>query len=938
MIKIGGFVGFSLAIPWILLPGTCSAETGPVEIDNGKVKARFTATAGGVRQEFLAKTGEGWRLVASSFLPPASSSVAGRLYDSSIDPDHRVIASESLTTIGKPSRVGPRTSIHLNGSRHGQDVESTVTLEEGEPYAHIEFTAKLKGTPPTLEYLVLPIEVQFDGQPDFAHAPSFEPTADSVISDRVFFSPAAIVQKGGVLAAVVPDLDLIRQEVVYAKEARQQTHPRIFAVPVDPSKITLPHALIVDVKSDAGRPIIGYGAMDSVVNQHVWFRHENRAATMVRELSSHRVRCGFDLFVQAEAPANRGYAIVSQHLWKRYGSRYFQQPRPQAMPFDEYAKICYSAYEVYQGYDVAGTEGLNHRKMPDRPDLNSWQEWAQDGKPVGGYRLSAPQWYDLIAFSAWWNNVDDAGGMHDWGKHLDDPKLIEKARRIVNLVLSAPQKDGMFPSLYNLKEKRWIGSMWNFPATGYDPGRASPYWDWSHGAYHTAAASVTVGYLLEYYRKCEQDPRILEFAERYAAFLLSHVSDTGRIASWFGPDLNPLPAMTWNAEGGAHAWMLAELYRATRKAPYLDASKRLAGFLTREVMPNQRWADFETFYSCAIKSETFFDARTGQPGRDTMSMLWALQGFTSLYETTGEVVWLEHAQAMADYLSFFQTVWAPPYVITAYPFGGISSQLGDAEWLDIRSHRVAGPLVRVGRLAGRQDLIERGVAMNRSSFALVVHPRHRENHIYDDSDFPVGLGPENIDHEGFPQKPLSSGPSWSSVGALAGAAQVLEQLGGLYLDLERDLAVGADGIAVEDFTRNGADLELTLKNPLAALSAPYVPPYSIKLNVSGAKLEQYRLSINGAPPRVVTAKEFSRSSIVVGPGRSFQMVTAPLKPSFPSTTPRSTAPASVPGGPAPSSNPRPAAPVGPRRSAPTTSTSTSVSSSSSSRSAATTSR
>ena len=388
---------------------------------------------------------------------------------------------------------------------------------------------------------------------------------------------------------------------------------------------------------------------------------------------------------------------------------------------------------------------------------------------------------------------------------------------------------------------------------------------------------MTVGYLLDYHRNCEKDDRILEFAERYAAFLLGQLSDKGLIPSWFGPDLNSLPAMAWNAEGGAHAWMFAELYRVTRRPVYLDASKRLAGFLTGEVMPNQRWADFETFYSCAVKPETFFDSRTGQPGRDTMSMLWALQSFTSLYETTGEAVWLEHAQAMADYLSFFQAIWAPPYVITAYPFGGFSSQIGDAEWLDMRGHRVAGPLVRVGRLAGRKDLVERGVALARASFTLVVHDRHSANHIYDYSDFPVGLGPENIDHEGFPQKPLSSGPSWSSVGALAGAAEVVEQAGGLYVDLENAFAVGVDGLAVEKFALNGPNLEILLKNPLAELWAPFAEPYAVKLNVHGARLGEYRLSLNGSQPQAMTAKDLSQASIMVGPNQRFQIVTTPPK-------------------------------------------------------------
>ena len=98
--------------------------------------------------------------------------------------------------------------------------------------------------------------------------------------------------------------------------------------------------------------------------------------------------------------------------------------------------------------------------------------------------------------------------------------------------------------------------------------------------------------------------------------------------------------------------------------------------------------------------------------------------------------------------------------------------MGDAEWLDQRAHRFADPFVRIGLLTGRQDLVERGIAAARSSLTLANHPRHQANGIYTHTDFPVGLGPENIDHEGFPQRPLSSGPSWNSVGGLAGVAHV----------------------------------------------------------------------------------------------------------------------------------------------------------------------
>ena len=236
MSQISRLLVFSFALGLVSVARAGTAANQPVEIDNGRVKARFTASESGVRTEFLAKTGSEWRMVASSYLPTASSSVAGRLYDSSIDSDHRLIVNQVVATIGSPRREQARSSVTLGGSRRGQDVELTVSLEEGKPYAHVEFTAKLKGIPPKLEYMIFPLEVQFDGKPDFAHAPTFEPTADSVIGDRVFFSPAAIVQRNGMLVAVVPDLDLISQEKVYAKDARQQTHPKIFRSPGRPIK------------------------------------------------------------------------------------------------------------------------------------------------------------------------------------------------------------------------------------------------------------------------------------------------------------------------------------------------------------------------------------------------------------------------------------------------------------------------------------------------------------------------------------------------------------------------------------------------------------------------------------------------------------------------------------------------------------------------------
>ena len=647
----------------------------------------------------------------------------------------------------------------------------------------------------------------------------------------------------------MPDLDDINRHLVYAKGARRHPDSNAFAVAVDPAKVSMPAVLDLELPSGkSSRPILTSGMADYITHQHVWFQHLDMPGAMVRELSTNEVRIGMDLLLSTDASKYRGYQMAAQHLWRRYGSDYFRQSLPQVMPNAEYAKTCYPANFAYQGYDVAG-EQLRHRQQPDRSDLCVWQQWELDGQPVGGLRLHAPQWFDFIAYLGWWNNACDATGLHYWGTRLGDQDLLNKARRMVNLALSAPQNQGIFPALYDLKRKGWLRSLWSPPLEGYDPAKRSAYWEWNEGgAYQTASASVTAGYLLQYRRYCEADPRILPYVRAYGDFLLANMQTNGCVPGWFTADLKPLPSLKWNADGGAHVWVLSELFLATRERKYLNAARKAAGFLLREVMPQQRWADFEAFYSCAIKPETYFDPRTGQWPCNTMSASWALQGFLSLHEAAHDKQYLDAAAAVADFVALFQAVWAPHYVVTAYPFGGVSSQLGDAEWLDQRAHRVADPFVRIGLLTGRQDLVERGIAAARSSLTLANLPQHLANGVYTHADFPLGLGPENIDHEGFPQRPLGSGPSWNTVGGLAGIAHVMRRLGGAYVDFEHHLAVGVDGLKILSFERQGKTIRLALQNQLALLPMPYDQPYNVELRLAGLPAGEYTLLLNHQPP------------------------------------------------------------------------------------------
>jgi hypothetical protein len=865
---LGSTVGSALVLDALPFPEKASVpvlrvkeELDAVEIDNGLVRARFRKLPHGIEQEYSALDADGrWTTVARSLHPgrPRPSGCAPLYADQNVAGAYRLLAADGLRSVHIAQKADGHVQVELRGELEGNEIEQSVLLERGENYLHIEVRAVLAADPPRLEYLLSTFCFVGGASPDFTHVPCLKRASDDVIGDRIFDAPAVILQKGGGLAALLPDLDLLNQEVVYAKGARPVDGIRGFQVPQDPDHISFPAIMDLDLKSGlTPDPIFAFGLADFITEQHVFWRHENKQGAMVRELARNQLRYGFDLFLRADAPANRGYQQVSKYLWERYGAHYFEQPRPQAMPFSEYARVCFPAAFAYKG-DMAQDAKRYSEQQPYDPansgPLESWLEFDLDGRPCGGIRATPAQWYYDIQFSPWWNNVRDAMGMYWWGMR-GDASLVAKARRIVNLSLAAPQHEGIFPSIYNYRDKRWVGcywkpaedfnAHWTFPST-WDPKRIpTNFWNSRSDYYQTSAASKTGVYLLRFRRLCEDEPRILPFLQAYGDFLLAHVDSNGSLPAWFNKDLEPVRQLRFNGEGGIHIWFLIELYAATQEKKYLETSKRLADFMNREILPSRRWYDFETFYSCSIKPENFLDEFTGQWPQCTLSMLWAIDGFASLHQATGNTDYLSAAEAVADYAGFFQAVWQPHFIITAYAFGGFRSQNSDAEWLDMRQSLFGESFARLGLMTGRQDLLERGVAALRSSLAIINHPRLIQNDIFRYPRYPLGIEPENIDHEGLPQDPLRSGFDWGEGGALASAAGLMQQLGGAFIDFKRSIGVGVDGVYVKSFTHEGRQVRLNLHNQLAALPFPYSDPYRLELRIQGLPAGTYQLVVNG---------------------------------------------------------------------------------------------
>ena len=849
-----------------------------IELENSRVRLVCVIDSPIVTQTYFAEVNGDWKEVAASFSgseKPQDKIMPLYKKGPGFADEYRLMANEGFKNVKVITSNDDTVKLVLTGEINKNTIEQTVELHPDQDYFHIEIKANLTKEP-KLEYLLSSFTFSLPGKPDFNFVPSVKRADDDLIGDRKFFAPAAIVEKDGFMLALVPDLNLINQNIVYAKGARPQKHPRIFAVPIDTNKISFPTALDLDLHSGVSEhPLISYGLIDYWTEQHVYWRHENENGNQVRLLSDNKLHYGFDLFINSKVEKTRGYERISSYLWEKYGRQYFQMPKPQAMPFSVYAQVCYPATFAYEGYDVINGAAMRTREprkinisishRQGHPELETWQQWEKNGVAMGGLRLSAPQWYQFIYNTSWWNNVCDATGIYYWGKKLNDSTLIDKARRIINFTLSAPQEDGLFPALFDINKKAWVASMWKPPVENYNPDSVLTYFNWADGDYQTSSASVTAGFLMQYRNTCEENPGILPFVKRYGDFLIKNIQPNGCVPAWFTKELKVVPSLQWNGEGGVHIWVLSELYKATKELKYLEGAEKIAKFMINEVLPRQKWYDFETFYSCAVKAESFFDGRTGQYPANTMSTGWAIDGFASLFEATQNKTYLNAAEACADYSIFYQAVWAPHYIITAYPFGGFSSQNSDAEWLDQRGHRFANSLMRIGLLSHRQDLIERAVAAARASLTLINHPRLVQNDIYKFPNYPVGLGPENIDHEGFPQMPLRSGPSWCEVGGLAAAAHLMNQLGGAYVDFKNKIAVGIDGVSVVSYSLKDQKITITMKSLLAGLKVPYDKPFMIDLHMVGLEPGSYLTSLNGGPEVTFTEKELKSRPVIVNP-------------------------------------------------------------------------
>lgn len=849
-------------------------EKNKLEIQNSKVKAVFKKENGHISQVFYAKKNDQWKEIVAAFIPPAKfPNNAVQLFNQDLVA-HRYLSNSILNDFSLEINE-QQTIVILKGLKDNVPVEQTITLSGEEDYFHFDVSLILDKNAPKLDYALSTFTFNLDHAPYFVHTPSLKfdnedskqnrfkllPGKDQIIGDRSFHAPAVILQDEGIFAALVPDLNAINQHKITSPDARRTIDiaRNKFSAPFEDDKYTMPTGLDLNVMTGlTKKPVITFGYMDNIIAHHIHYQRVNDSS-MIRTLDSNKVEYEFDLFVGADAPNNKGFQKVTKHQWKKFGNPVFDNRPHLAMPFDEYFKIIDSITfqpSLYPDIDIP---------LKEYKDTGSWLEWEESGQKLGGYRSAINWWNDVMHNSAFWNNARDAQGFWYWGNQLNRPDMIEKARSIINWCLSAPQnKEGLFALLYTANDKKW--------GLGFtDPvNEEYRFFLKESDSYDVSTMSKTAAHMLDYYIRCEKDQRIVDYLTPYGDWLLTVIDNRGAVPSYINSkDMTASNILYYSAQPASSMWFLAELYNITKKSKYLKGAEKIASYLEKEVIPEQKWVDMEQFFSCGNRPFEFTrDRWQNQVARGNLALFWAIEGYAALYRATKNQDILDLGEQCIDYATFTQACWEPHFIYTAFPFGGFAVDNADtATFLDARQAEMVRSFIWYGKELGRQDLLERGVAAARSSVVLINHPRHKANNIYRHTNiYPFGLGPENIDHEAHPQSAMRTHPSWGEgSGVFTGLAEALRGLNSAYINLEKDIHVGVDGLKIESVSLNNDKLEITIKSVLNEMDMPWDKPFNALLNTEGFSLDTYQLVINGKNFGEFSKEKLTLVKLIISP-------------------------------------------------------------------------
>jgi hypothetical protein len=620
------------------------------------------------------------------------------------------------------------------------EITRTVRLTEHPGWLHVETSLKPGG--PT-ELHSFADSFRFEGQPDWSYSPSiggFNP-------DAQYKAPLILTQEKRRALGIVPDVSTLTRDQIRRCQ----------------------HSLDLDVPAG---PRLSVGFIPARTYFHSVYVHDLDRTWRAPQLLVN----AYYLLVNATATPGEAFRDAVRLHWEKFRR----------------AQLAAAALEQ-QGTDASYQSlGLWDDWRTQVWEKESRAQWLRVPLPdgsmggaVGTLRWGRPD--RSVYLSAWFNSMRTAVGMALYARRKGSQELLDLATGTVRVALAAPGPDGAFKCIAVPRGGKVVWAAGDGSGASVQTGYLG--FDMSWTAYWLLkwrAAGLPLG------------DEILTRCRRLAAFLTARQLKDGMIPSRFDESGAPQPELSrmLMAETGPAALFLLELYKADRNPQYLEAGLRALDFLEKEVIPQRKWYDFETFFSCSPRIVSF-DTKTRQWPANNLALIPSVEAFLAAYQATGKAEYLAKGESLLDYLLLFQQSWTNPALENlsgpSMLLGGFTTQNSDAEWSDARESQAGNVLLDYYRAAGKPEYLERGVSALRSQFPVAPS--------------------ENWAHAGYGKKAGVSSFHWGTGSGMAGVELEEDFLHDAVADLPSGRAVGVNGMDITSLRISGNRISLSMSTP-----------------------------------------------------------------------------------------------------------------------------
>ncbi len=534
-------------------------------------------------------------------------------------------------------------------------------------------------------------EITPNFKPSFFWLPHLTPNENNIADRHIFRTPALIVMGEGKSLIVIPDVRLAEKSEV---------------------------SWYLDL--DAPNNKLFVGMSKSRVSAHVLFE-KAEGATYNGDVTLAFYVKTFDK--ELENP----FREVLDFFWTMYGKDDSEKHLGYMTDLTAYVKHTYNwAFNNWK--DVV------------------WQEFELGSKTVG-----APVFIVTVAQSpnytgavserekrsiwnqAWFCSLRSATGLYRYAKRTNDNKLLKYAEKTKQLALAFPQTDGLFDSVI-ATEMEWVvvGDRKCFRSKGWDTkhfdnSNRNPFTNApGQSPKHILDMAFLCYYMLVWYDELEKDEELLGYATRFADRLVTMQDSDGYYPAWVKDDGTPMGVLDKSPESSMGAATLMKLYKITKNVKYKNSAQKAIAAVIKDVIPNGRWEDFETYWSCC---GLFIDHVGKKIERNQIfkqcnfSMYFTALALLEAYKATNDDYYLINGRRVLDEMLMTQSSYQPSN-LPINVIGGFGVMNCDGELDDSRQSLFAPMIMEYGKYLNSDEYKQRGLAALRAGFSMMYCPEN----------------------------------------------------------------------------------------------------------------------------------------------------------------------------------------------------------------------